>query len=87
VKDFLPRAPVPEFLAEFQALLILIILVTYRGEDCFPPGVICHMELFELFKKYGVYDQRKIDIATFNPIHREVYQRYARQVHQTGFLG
>ncbi|KAJ5536130.1 hypothetical protein N7513_009316 [Penicillium frequentans] len=77
VKDYHPKVPVPEFLAEFQALLILIILSTYRGADFCPPGVICHKELFELFDRYGVYDQKKIDMATSNPIHREVYQRLA----------
>jgi len=76
LKEYLPSVPKPEFLAEFQALLIIIILATYRGAD-YPPGVIGHKELFQLFQRYGVYDQQKIDMATSNPIHREAYQRLA----------
>lgn len=65
----------------------MIILTTYRGADYCPPGIICHKELFELFARYGVYDQKKIDMVTSNPINREVYQRYVeRHFRRTGLL-
>ncbi|KAH7161738.1 hypothetical protein EDB81DRAFT_683740 [Dactylonectria macrodidyma] len=75
--DSLTPNPSPEQLFEFQAMLILFIISTYRAKDGFVAVLVFCKAFFQTFQRCGIYDQAKIDAASSDPVVREGYQRIA----------
>ena len=63
-------------LAEFQAILILLILTAYRGPDTLLPAVGKAQRFFRVLQRYGVYDQARIDAASSETFIQEQCQRF-----------
>ncbi|KAI9899645.1 hypothetical protein N3K66_006106 [Trichothecium roseum] len=64
-------------LSGLQAILILLILTTYRGPDALLPAIGKTQRLFRVCQRYGIYDQPAIDAASPEIVVREQYQRLA----------
>ncbi|KAI1374561.1 hypothetical protein F4677DRAFT_425427 [Hypoxylon crocopeplum] len=69
--------PSAEWLPYFQALLIPLIIFTYRRLEQFPNTIMSHRHVFDLFQHAGVYQQKRIDESCSDPAVRQQYQRLA----------
>ncbi|KAH9894581.1 hypothetical protein F4778DRAFT_279951 [Xylariomycetidae sp. FL2044] len=67
--------PSPENLPHFQACLIPLIICTYRGTEDLLNTFMLIKHLFDIFRRAGVYEQRRIDEACSRPRVRQQYQR------------
>lgn len=68
--------PSAQCLPYFQALLIPLVLFTYRGVDeHFPNTVMSNRHFFDLLQNAGAYQQKRIDESSSDLAIRQQYQR------------
>jgi uncharacterized membrane-anchored protein YitT (DUF2179 family) len=80
--DILWTRPSAECLPYLQALLIPLIIFTYRGLGQFSTTtmanlqtIMSNMHFFDLLQRAGAYQQERIDEASCDPAIRQQYQR------------
>ncbi|KAI1140604.1 hypothetical protein F5Y05DRAFT_374157 [Hypoxylon sp. FL0543] len=71
-------SPSAEYLPYFQALIIPLIIFTYRPlDEHFPNALMCNRHLHYILRGAGAYQQTRIDESSSDPAVRQQYQRLA----------